>query len=127
MRRYADKEYYANAYHCGADVKIAGPKFDQYAMRATKEIRARTFGNIKEDAELQDEVRMCCCEVAEKLYDADCAKGENGMVLQSYSNDGDSGSFQASEMTAEGVSAAIDGIVRSWLLDIGLMYCGVRR
>lgn len=127
MKRYADKEYYANEYRSGADVKITGPQFNYYAMLATKEIRARTFGNIKEDTDLPDEVKMCCCEVAEKLYDADRAKGENGMVLQSYSNDGDSGSFQASDMTTEGISAAINGIVRGWLLHTGLMYCGVRK
>lgn len=126
MLRYADKEYYANTYRCGAE-KIPGSQFAYYAMLSTKELRARTFGNIDEKKELPDEVRMCCCEVAEKLFDVDNARAENGLVLQSYSNDGDSGTYQTSEMTGEGIAETIDEIVRGWLLNTGLMYCGVKR
>lgn len=124
---YADISFYTNKYRKNVDGRIADSDFPYYALKATKEIRARTFGNIDECAMIPEEVQMCCCEVAEKLHDLDRAKDENGMVLQSYSNDGDSGTFQASDMTSEGVSRAIDRIVRSWLLDTGLMFCGRRR
>lgn len=124
MNVYADLTFYANGYRCGAETRIPDGMFRHYAVRATKEIRARTFGNIEGCAQVPEEAQMCCCEVAEKLYDLDCAKGDNGMVLQSYSNDGDSGTFQASEMTSVGMEEAITKIVRGWLLDTGMMFCG---
>lgn len=127
MGIYADISFYANQYRQNSEPRIADSDFLYYAQKATKEIRVRTFGNIDESGPVPYDVQMCCCEVAEKLCDADRAKGENGMVLQSYSNDGDSGTFQAADMTPDGVASAVDLIVRSWLLDTGLMYCGRRR
>lgn len=124
---YADETYYISVYRTGAEPPVSGPAFNFYARTATKEIRARTFGNIDESGEIPDEVKMCCCEVAEKLHNIESAKDSNGLVLQSYSNDGESGTYLASDLTDSGVSAALDGIVRSWLLDTGLMYCGVRK
>lgn len=125
---YADLDFYTNEYRknmCG-NTAIADSDFPHYALKATKEIRARTFGNIRED-DILDEVMMCCCEIAEKLFNLDRARGENGMVLQSYSNDGDSGTFQTADMTQAGISAGIDQIVRSWLLDTGMLFCGRRK
>lgn len=127
MTAYADIGFYINEYRRNRDGGIADSDFSYYALKATNEIRARTFGNIKADGLIPDEVRLCCCEVAEKLHDLDRAKGENGMVLQNYSNDGDSGTFLASEMTTDAIATAIDQIVRSWLLETGLMFCGRRR
>lgn len=127
MTAYADISFYTNEYRRNRDGGIAGSDFAYYALKATKEIRARTFGNIKENGQIPDEVQLCCCEIAEKLHDLDRAKGEHGMVLQNYSNDGDSGTFLASEMTTDGIATAIDQIVRSWLLETGLMFCGRRR
>lgn len=124
---YADEAYYIAVYRAGMEPPISGSSFNFYARTATKEIRARTFGNIDESADIPDEVKMCCCEMAEKLHTVESAKDGNGLVLQSYSNDGESGSYLASDLTDAGVSAALDGIARGWLLDTGLMYCGVRR
>lgn len=126
LAAYADEKYYVEVYRNGVDAPISGPQFCFYARLATKEIRSRTFGNIDEDSGIPEEVRMCCCEIAEKLHDRDLAKGENGMVMQSFSNDGDTGTFLASEMTQEGLATSIDQIVRSWLLNTGLMFCGRR-
>lgn len=124
---YADEAYYTAIYRAGMEPSISGPAFNFYARIATKEIRARTFGNIDENAEIPGEVKMCCCEVAEKLQSVDAAKDTNGLVLQSYSNDGESGTYLASDLTDAGVSVALDNIVKGWLLDTGLMYCGVRK
>lgn len=126
MAAYADISFYTNNYRQNAPGGIADSEFLYYAQKATKEIRARTFGNIDEHGPVLEEVQMCCCEVAEKLHDLGSAKGDNGMVLQSYSNDGDSGTFQAAELSQEGMREAIDQIARSWLTNTGLMFCGRR-
>lgn len=124
---YVDEEFYATVYRSGMPQPVSGPEFNYFARMATKEIRARTFGNIKEDQELPEEVPMCCCEVAEWLAEANRKKDENGRILQSYSNDGDSGTYQIEDMSQGSKEIEITKIVRSWLLDTGLMYCGVNR
>lgn len=124
---YADESYYTEEYRQGMAAPISGPEFSFYARKATKEIRTRTFGNIKESGEIMEEVKMCCCELAEKLYMDDQAKEKNGLVLQNFSNDGESGTFQVQDQTAEGIEAGIGRIIRGWLSDTGLLFCGVRK
>ena len=123
---YANEKFYATVFRGGMVPPVSGPEFDFYARLATKEIRARTFGNIREE-EIPYEVQMCCCELAEYMAENARKKDENGRILQSYSNDGDSGTFQAEDLSVERIKRKVDEIVRSWLLDTGLMYCGVRR
>lgn len=125
---YADEEFYATVFRSGClPLPVSGATFNYFARMATKEIRARTFGNIKEDQETPEEVKMCCCEVAEWLAEANKKKDDNGRILQSYSNDGDSGAYQVEDLSAGAQEKEITKIVRSWLLDTGLMYCGVKR
>ena len=68
---------------------------------------------------------MCCCELAEKLYSLESARDENGMFLQSFSNDGESGAYKTDDMSEVGIRRSVSGIVKKWLLHTGLMYCGV--
>lgn len=123
---YADEKFYATVFRGGMVPPVSGPEFDFYARLATKEIRARTFGNIREE-EIPYEVQMCCCELAEYMAENAQKKDDNGRILQSYSNDGDSGTYQAEDLSSGAQEKEIKKIVRSWLLDTGLMYCGVKR
>lgn len=127
MESYADEQFYTEVYRAGLTPPISGPQFDFYSRIASKEIRGRTFGSIERSGGIPYEVKMCCCELAEKLSAYDSAKDENGRILQSYSNDGDSGSFQAVDQTTEGREKEIRQILRSWLLDTGLLFCGAVR
>ena len=74
---------------------------------------------------IPEDVQMCCCEVAEKLYLYDAAKDNNGMILQSYGNDGDTGTYKTDDLTAEAIENAVSEIIERWLIHTGLMYCGV--
>ena len=126
MKPYADEQFYTEVYRAGLTPPISGPQFNFYARIASKEIRARTFGKIDDGGNIPYEVKMCCCELAEKLALYEKMKDENGRILQSYSNDGDSGSFQAVDQTTMSLDKEIGQIIRSWLLDTGLLFCGVR-
>lgn len=127
VKTYADWEFYKTEYRAETDPAISVSDFSYYAMLATTKIRFRTNGNIKESEEIPEEVRMCCCEIAERLYELDKAKGENGLILQSYSNDGDSGTFKTDDVTTKAVETAVDKIIRNWLAGTGLLFCGVGR
>ena len=124
---YVDITYYSNRYQGDNNASTAVPNFNNYAIRATKEIRLRTFGNIDESSELPDEVKLCCCELIDKFISVDKPRSENGLILKTYSNDGDSGTFETEHLSSERIKEDIDAIVRSWLLPTGLMFCGRRR
>lgn len=123
---YVDEDFYAKEYRGGAQAPLSGQDFRMCAIRATREIRTRTHGNINESGEIPDAVRYCCCELIDRLHMIDTAKGENGFILQSYENDGESGAFLVTDLTEEKTAEAVDGIVLSWLSDTGLLFCGVK-
>ena len=127
LKMYAEEQFYKDGYRMGMDGIIPASAFPYYSMRATGKIRFRTNGNIDESAELSEEVKMCCCEVAEKMYQLDKAKGENGLILQSFSNDGDSGTFKTDDISEKAVETSIDETIRKWLAGTGLLFCGVRK
>lgn len=74
---------------------------------------------------IPDDVQMCCCEVAERLYRQESARGNNGMILQSYGNDGETGTFKTDEFSADALKSGVSDVVNKWLADTGLLYCGV--
>lgn len=125
MKSYADKEFYKNNYLMGRSEVIPDSELTYWFMQATSEIRSCTFEQIDTLATIPENVQMCCCEVAEKLYFYDNAKSENGMVLQSYGNDGETATFKTDDFTTEAVKRTVSEIIEKWLLDTGLMYCGV--
>ena len=75
-------------------------------------------------------MKDCTCELAELLYQADKSAqqaAEQGGVLQSYSNDGESETFDVSQstFTEEGKAKKTREIVYRYLGNTGLLYAGV--
>ena len=125
MRSYADYDFYLESCLSGRTPKIPDSDFDYWSMQASVEIRRYTFGRIDSMEEIPEEVKLCCCEVAEKLYTAENARDGDGMLLQSYGNDGETGTYKADELSESGVRRAVSRIIRKWLSGTGLLYCGV--
>ncbi len=125
MESYADSKFYTEDYLHRKDQIVPSEEFPYWAAQATSEVRERTFGNVDLLDNVPEDVQMCCCEVAEKLYRYEAAKGDNGLILQSYGNDGDTGSYKTDDYSQEAFAVAIDKIVRRWLVHTGLMYLGV--
>lgn len=125
IKQYTDKAFYSEKYLQGRSEVIPSSEFPYWSMQASAEIRERTFGTVDQLETVPDDVQICCCEVAEKLYLYDAAKDNNGMILQSYGNDGDTGTYKTDDYSQEKVAAAVDGIIQRWLLHTGLLYCGV--
>ncbi len=126
MKNYTDVEFYKNHYLFGRTPKISDADFPYWVMLASGEIRQRTFGRIDSLAEVPEEAGMCCCELAEKLYTVESMKDENGMILQSYGNDGETGTYKTDDLSEPEVRRGIIRIIQKWLGNTGLMYCGVK-
>lgn len=125
MKSYADSEFYRIQYLLGRAPKIPDADFSYWAMLASGEIRQRTFSRMDNLEDIPEEAGMCCCELAEKMYSVESMKDESGMILQSYGNDGETGTYKTDDLSERGIRKSVDQTIRKWLANTGLMYCGV--
>lgn len=125
MTIYADKNFYLDQYLSGKEPTIPIDEIEYWLAQASRKINRRAFGKTDTLQEVPDEVKMCCCAVAEKLYQFESAKSENGMVLQSYGNDGETATYKTTDMSESAISSKVLEIIEEWLMPTGLLYCGV--
>lgn len=120
---YAGEQFYKNEYLCGKAAVITAA-FDYYARAASQIIAKQTYDNIGED--IPECVRLCCCELAELLY-----QSENGMADKSdvSSETLGNGSYSVSYGSAAERQSAVRSkareIIKRWLNGTGLLYSGV--
>ena len=128
---YASYNYYESGYLMGRDPKLSEDEFPLWEKQAERVLNQYTFSRLVSNFGLiTDEVKDCTCELAELLYQADKSAqqaAEQGGVLQSYSNDGESGTFDLSQstFTEEGKPKKIWEIIYRYLGNTGLLYSGV--
>ena len=98
---YVDYEYYVSGYLLGRSPAVPEDSFAYFEKQAERILNQHTFSRLVADCKLiTDDVRDCTCELTERLYQADQVAQqsvEQGGVLQSYSNDGESGTFDLSQ------------------------------
>ena len=120
---YVDEEFYKNKYLLGRKPVIS-TGFDFYARSAGQIIDQYTFDRLKELPEIPEEVRMCCCEVAEAELRREKRQEEAGGKISekigTYSV-----SFGSVKEAAEAAGKEQRDIVMKWLADTGLCYQGV--
>jgi hypothetical protein len=118
MINYADTAYYTDTYKGSV---IITASFDVYARKATQIIKQYTFGNVDESS-IQDEVKMCCCELAEYLYKLD-NNGHDAYI--SSEKVGELSVSYVSGKDAEDIKqSTIKGIIYNWIATTGLLYRG---
>ena len=128
---YASYNYYESGYLMGRDPKLSEDEFPLWEKQAERVLNQYTFSRLVSNFGLiTDEVKDCTCELAELLYQADKSAQQaaaQGGVLQSYSNDGESGTFDLSQstFTEEGKQKKIREIIYRYLGNTGLLYSGV--
>lgn len=128
---YVNYGYYESKYLLGREPTVPEDDFMFWEKQTERVLNQHTFGRLTVDTELlTDEVKDCACELAELLYQADKSAQQaaaQGGVLQSYSNDGESGTFDLSQstFTEEGKAKKIGEIVHRYLGNTGLLYRGV--
>jgi len=132
MVRYADYQYYVDSFLDGGDPVVPADQFAHWERQAELEIDALTFGRIAALEVLPDKVKDCTCAVTELLYKANDytasyqAQGLAG-PLESWSNDGQSGSVDLGQsvFTETGRKQEIVRLCRLYLGQLGLMFAGV--
>ena len=128
---YTSYNYYESGYLMGRDPKLSEDEFPLWEKQAERVLNQYTFSRLASNFGLiTDEVKDCTCELAELLYQADKSTqqaAEQGGILQSYSNDGESGTFDVSQstFTEEGKAKKTREIVYRYLGNTGLLYAGV--
>lgn len=128
---YVNYGYYESKYLLGREPTVPEDDFMFWEKQTERVLNQYTFGRLTADTGLlTDEVKDCACELAELLYQADRSAQQaavQGGVLQSYSNDGESGTFDLSQstFTEEGKAKKISEIIHRYLGNTGLLYRGV--
>lgn len=127
---FATYKFYTSEYLMGRAPSVPETEYAFWESEAESEVNRRTFGRLQRDKKLiTDPVKKCTCAITELLYKADKLALQNGGTgpLASYSNDGESGSFDLSESiyTESGKKAKITDICNRYLGRSGLLYPGV--
>ena len=117
MTNYADYAYYTDTYK-GAVIDAAS--FLRYSMKATQQIKLNTFGRVDKD-NIPEEVKMCCCELAELIFRADKedTKGIASEKVGEYSV-----AYTSPEAREKQLSKSTANIINNWLAMTGLLYRG---
>lgn len=130
---YTDYSYYINDYLLGKSPAVPEKEYLYWEKKAREEIDRYTFDRIPKLAAVPDKVKECTCAIAELLYKADQLSEQasvNGAigVMTSYSNDGESASFDTSQSiyTESGKKAEIKRLIYLHLGNTGLLYAGVK-
>lgn len=121
MEGYADKDFYDVEYLSGRKPAISAG-FSFYAALASRTIDRHTFGRVKALDVVPDEVKMCCCELAEQYYRRENQKkqagGKASEKIGTYSVTFETGSEERQVQEER-------EIVARWLSAMGLCYRGV--
>ena len=130
---YADRKYYETGYLLGRSPVSPEDIYPYWEKQAERVLNQYTLSRLVADFNLiTDEVKDCTCELAELLYQADTvsqkAAEQGGGLLSSYSNDGESGTFDLSQSsyTEEGKSNKEREIIYKYLGNTGLLYRGMQ-
>lgn len=119
MMIYANKDFYTNKYQ-GAVINTAN--LYVYLREATNYIRHYTHNNIDE-GNIPECVSMCCCQVAELLYNAE-QNSSNGVTSD---KTGDmSVTYESTETQRQVLSKKIKSAIYMWLGGTDLLYRGVK-
>jgi hypothetical protein len=120
MTNYADSVYYTNTYK-GAVIDTAS--FDLYARKATQIIKRYTFNRVAENS-IPDDVKMCCCELAETIYKHEKTEDNGNIASEKV------GEYSVSYVDKEKAEQMFEGkcykIITQWLAMTGLLYRGCR-
>lgn len=122
MDIYADYQFYSFDYLNGnSAVFSTAESFLPYACKATQYIKRYTFNNIPA-TNVPECVKMCCCELAEKLYSYDKQISKN---ITSESVGDLSVSYESSVTITQRTSQEIKEIIYNWLSNTGYLYRGI--
>lgn len=130
------------AYRSGSAKIMSDAEFPYYERQAERELNRQTFGRlasvvvvdstasiIEDDVTYSlvlEDLKGCLCEIAEYLYSFETVfRSAQGGLISSYSNDGQSGSFNNAAITEASKTKEISGIAKKYLSGTILLKAGV--
>lgn len=124
MKVYADDTFYKDKFLLGRKPVIS-TGFGFYARSASKIMNSLTFGRIDKLNVLTDDIKMCCCEIAERCYTNEkehkASGGKTSEKIGTYS-----ATFSDKALSDTDISAAdAYRIINKWLSETGLLYRGI--
>lgn len=123
MGIYADNDFYTDEYLQGRNPTISAG-FNYYARNASKIIDLYTFGRLEGVGDIPKDVKFCCCELAELIFENEAQLRDTGNKtserIGSYSV-----SFSSKADSEEAFKSKQYDIVIKWLGNTGLCYRGL--
>lgn len=124
MTVYADYDFYTTEYLAGKSAAVTAADFTFYARSASAIIDRYTHGNINADS-VPEQVKYCCCELAELIHIADTSEAAKKAGIASESVQGWSQSYENSESRKNVLRVSQKDCIYKWLSNTGLLYSGV--
>ena len=124
MTVYADNKFYTDEYLAGKSAAVTAADFPYYARQASAVIDRYTHGNINSD-DVPEQVRYCCCELAEIMCRSDSSKASKKDGISSESVQGWAQSYESSESRRNALRSSPKECIYKWLSNTGLLYSGV--
>lgn len=121
-RIYTDENFYKINYLLGKEPVItAGFLF--FSMQASRIIDSFTFNRLLEESEITENVKMCCCELAESLF---LSEQNNDLGNKTSEKIGSYlVHFESKTDTLKTDRIRQKSIITKWLANTGLLYSGV--
>jgi len=123
MGIYADNDFYTVEYLQGRNPTISAG-FNYYARSASKIIDLYTFGRLEDVGDISKDVKFCCCELAELIFENEIQSKDTGNKtserIGSYSV-----GFSSKADSEEAFKSKQYDIVIKWLGNTGLCYRGL--
>ena len=119
MTVYADQTFYTNEYLQGRSARIPTADFSFYARNAS--VTINSYAGAFPADNIPEEVRLCCCEIAELLCTGDTSEASKKAGIASESVQGWSQSYESSESRSTVQNTAIDAALHKWLDGLGSM------
>lgn len=123
MEIYADSNFYEQEYLQGKEPAISAG-FNYYARGASRIIDLYTFGRLEGVEDIQKDVKFCCCELAELIFENETQSRDTGNKtserIGSYSV-----GFSSKADREESFKSKQYDIVIKWLGNTGLCYRGL--
>lgn len=121
-----DSTFYSGTYKdTMGEVTIPLEVFGKWSIKASNLVRAYTFNNIDESIDIPEDVQMCVCEVAEHIYSCNQRDSESDSSVASEKDGSWSVAYKERKTVEQEDSMKSANIVRTWLSNTGLLYCGV--
>lgn len=121
-----DSTFYDGTYkNTMGEVTIPSEVFGKWSIKASNVVRAYTFNNIDESIDIPEDVQMCVCELAEHLYSCNQRDSESDSSVASEKDGSWSVSYKDRKTVEQEDNMKSVSIVRTWLSNTGLLYCGV--